>query len=531
MADIVKYTDTSSPSDMDEVKRLRAEHEYYSIYKPQWEFFINSYEGGPDAIDNNIFMHQRENEEAYTDRVKRAHYLNYSALTVDFYTNFIFSDVIDRDGGPDNIEFSEFIKDVDKRGSSIDAFMHEVSNNGRIYGHVFVIVDSPSVTLQKGDVLSEYRAKELGIRPYWCIVPPDEILDWDTDNFGNYNYVKRLQMEITHDQETGQKQYFELYREWFLNKVVVTRIDVTDNKRPVIVSKEEFPLPTKQIPIVCITYKKSKKYQCMGNSFLRDIAGTNRSILNITSLIDEFLTRQCFNMLAKEQDSMFPLQNASKGNVSTSNVVYFPKGGKPPQYISPPVAPAKFLQEERTLNVNEIFRQAVQDLRSDLANGEKSSGFSQSLSFSRTVPFISTWAQRLEDAENALLKLTWVFKGKVWKGKIKYKDHYELTNLVDTMTNLLMLFKDLSLPSETFAKAELKRLVKEHDGKLSVEDMTKVMQEIDALDFKEWHDEVTSGGGGNSPGEQQQTKQTGTMLEVKQEAMKKKVGPNNKLRS
>jgi len=340
--------------------------------------------------------------------------------------------------------------------------------------------------------------------------------------------VKRLQMEIRHDQSTGNKQYLEIYREWFLDRVVTSVVDVTDEKRPKLESKEERSALIDQLPIVCVTYKPSKKYHCMGNSFLRDIAATNRSILNITSLIDEFLYRQCFNMLAKEQDTMFPMQNASQGNASTSNVVYFPKGGKPPQYITPPAAPAKFLQEERQSNINEIFRQAVQDLRSDLANGEKSSGFSQSVSFSRTVPFISTWAQRLEDAENLLFTITWKFKDKEWDGKIKYKDHYELTNLVDSMTNLLMLFKDLALPSETFAKAELKRLVKEHDGKLSVEDQAKVMKEIEALNFDEWHAEVRSGG--TSPAEQQQAKQTGTMAEVKKEAVKKKVGPNTKLR-
>jgi hypothetical protein len=336
-------------------------------------------------------------------------------------------------------------------------------------------------------------------------------------------------MDISHDQITGEKKYHETYREWFADRVRVTVLDVTNDKRVVVVSKEERPLPIRELPVVCITYKHSKKYKGMGNSFLRDIASTNRSVLNITSLVDEFLYRQCFNILAKEQDTMFPMQNASQGNVSTSNVVYFPKGGQPPQYITPPADPARFLQEERQSNINEIFRQAVQDLRSDLANGEKSSGMAQSMSFSRTVPFIATWAQCLEDAENKLFRLTWLFNGKKWSGKIKYKDHYELTNLVDSMTNLLMLFKDLALPSKTFAIAELKRLVKEHDGKLPVEDLVKVMQEIDALDFDEWHAEVMSGAG--SPAEQQQSKQTGTLAELKKESEKKKSGPNNKLRS
>jgi len=184
MTDLVTYVDIPNEADRTELERLRSTHEYYDVYKPQWEFFVNSYEGGPDAIGNNIFKHQRENEEDFYDRIKRAHYLNYCALTVDFYTNFIFSDVIDRDGGADNIDFTDFTFDVNKRGDNVDAFMQEVSTIGRIYGHVFVFVDSPTLVLEEGDVLSQYRKEELGIRPYWVIVPPDEILDWDVDAFG-----------------------------------------------------------------------------------------------------------------------------------------------------------------------------------------------------------------------------------------------------------------------------------------------------------------------------------------------------------
>jgi hypothetical protein len=99
-----------------------------------------------------------------------------------------------------------------------------------------------------------------------------------------------------------------------------------------------------------------------------------------------------------------------------------------------------------------------------------------------------------------------------------------------------MLLKDLALPSKTFAIAEMKRLVKEHDGKLSLEDQAKIIEEIEAMNFDEWQDKIRLIDDDKlklksaSPGEQQQSKQTGTMVEVKKEAMKKKVGPNNKMR-
>lgn len=44
------------------------------------------------------------------------------------------------------------------------------------------------------------------------------------------------------------------------------------------------------------------------------------------------------------------------------------------------------------------------------------------------------------------------------------------------------------MPSETFIKAELKRLVHEYDGKIPYEDMVKIEKEIDSMNFIEWSD-------------------------------------------
>jgi hypothetical protein len=120
------------------------------------------------------------------------------------------------------------------------------------------------------------------------------------------------------------------------------------------------------------------------------------------------------------------------------------------------------------------------------------------------------------------------YTNKTWDGKVKYKDHYDITNVADAISHLLMLFKDLALPSKTFAITELKRLVIELDGKLSPEDLSKVYKEIDAINFDEWSKTIQQQKG--SPAEQQKPKSTGTMSEIVSEAKVPSVGATKKLK-
>ena len=53
-----------------------------------------------------------------------------------------------------------------------------------------------------------------------------------------------------------------------------------------------------RVPLVTVYNVASRKYPRCGASALADIAPVNRSIFNWCSLNDEFLYRQCFNILA-----------------------------------------------------------------------------------------------------------------------------------------------------------------------------------------------------------------------------------------
>lgn len=512
------------------LKELRACHPIYRSAAAEWEFFLSAYEGGSDFTrKDNLFKHVRENEEDYQDRVKRLHNMNYCEPITDFFTNFIFSETIERTSGTsdkNSVAFQEFLSDVNRKGDNIDDFMRQVSDDIQIFGMSYIMVDTPA--FDQTIVQSKAQEQEKGIRPYWVLIKPDEVLDWVVDEFLNFKYLKRRYYEDTI--VGGKHRTIEVYTEMYPTEYITTRVDTTNPNSPKILSETATLNSLGKIPVYVARFKRSKKTPYLGLSFLRDFAYNQREIMNLTSLLQEFLYRQAFNILAKEVDTSLPMVDQQEGVIGTSNVLEVPKGAAMPAYITPPSAPAEFIRNECMRIKQEMFIRAAQDTMNELFNGEKSSGFSQAQSFSKTVPFISSRAETLERTEIELMKLTYECLGSKWTGKIKYKDRYEITNLTDTLTQLLMIFKDLALPSETFVKATLKDIVKRFDGKLSPELVGKIENEIETMDFKKWQEKIGSKAKQPSPGAQQRPNPPATQEEIAAEGTKTKTASTKKLR-
>lgn len=512
-----------------EIKRLRSSNQLWNEYSINWAFYEAAFEGG-DAFTtgNNLFKHTRETPDDYNDRVRRLHNQNYCEPLVSFYTNFIFSEVIDRNGGTNQAFYDVFRKNVNHRGDSVADFMREVSDDCQIYGMSYVIVDAPVVDNTK--ILTKQDEYDNKIAPYWCLVKPCEIKDWVVDQFGVFQYVKRMQITrrvgstgpVTTAPNPGMEEYttgldilsgistVEKYTEFYADRFVVTEVDVTEKDKPVLKTPVVTPNPIKEIPIAVARHKRSKSNPEMGLSFLIDFAKNNREILNLTSLEQEFLYRQAFNILVRQTDSSIEMADQHEGVIGSANVMDYPLGVKAPAYVSPPADPAKYIEGKIARLKNDMYTRAAQDAMSELFNGEGSSGFSQSQSFSKTVPFISSRADELEKLENNLMRLTMKWLNKEWDGKIKYKDRYDLTNFSDALTQFQILARDLQIPSPVFVKAQLKRLAHEYDGKLSVEDSALIDQQIDQMNFLDWletqKEALVGKPQGNSPGDQQKSK-------------------------
>ncbi len=512
-----------------EVARLRATNSIYDEYLPKWATYMAAIEGGDSfANKENLHQHVREHEEDFEERAKRLYYDNILESIIDFFTDFIFNETIQRDGGTDNEWYQEFLKDVDKRGSTIEEFMREVCDDYQIYGIMYIIVDAPP----KGqEIVSKYDEMQAGFRPYWVKVRPDEVLDWVRDPFGKYQYLKRCQKINLF--ENGAVKNLERYTEYTITETKVTDVDVTNPNDEIVINHPPVPNILGEIPIEVLRYKKSRLREDMGNSFIRDLVMSAKAILNLASLEDEFLYRQCFNILAMEAEESLPFKEQEEGESGTSNALIYPKGANVPQYISPSSDPADKIEKTMQRIEAQMHARASQDMMNELFNGGKASGFSKSQSFSKSVPKIATRADVLEKAENRLMQFTMKFLNKEWKGTVKYKDHYELTNITDYLTQLSMCFRDLGIESDTFRATQQKKVVALMDGKYTSDELKTIHAEIEAIDSGEWFETqklALIGNAGTSPAEQQKSKQSGTSVEVKKEATKESPAATNRIK-
>ena len=479
MADLTDYQKK-------EIERLRSEHDDYTAAKENWEFFLMAYEGGKDYVSRDtLFKHQREHQEDYTDRLARAVYANYCQPLVDFVPEFIYSQGVNRKP-PKSLEktYDLFKQNVDRAGTAMDSFMESVAEEARIFGHTWVGIDKLQKPAGEPEEISDARAEELGLKiPYLYHVRPLEVLDWVTDNFGNYIYLKRK--DVYWERVGARRRYrkVERYTEWELDQVTVSKIDITEEEHKLL-PKKRYANAWKLIPFVQFFYKRSKFKKDMGVSFLNDIAYQNNHVFNLSSLISEFLYRQCFNVLAMEQDSSAPTRDRADGRVGTSNVIWVPKNAEHmPEYITPPVDPAEFIQSERSIAVKEMFRQAAQDIMAEVfAGGDVPSADAQKQAFARTIPMIAKMADMMQFGEMTLWSIWAKMQDKDWTGgTIAYRDDYSVTNVMDLLLQLSTIFNNLKVLSPTFIRTEWRRIIQEFDGKIPPEILSKIHEEIDAM--------------------------------------------------
>ena len=478
-------TVAQSEAEKKEIERLRQKHPDYQNNEEHWQFLLSSYEGGPGYVcTDTLFKHQREQNDDFKDRLKRAHYQNYCQPIVDFVPEYIFNHPIERDAkGEVKPLFDKFALDVDRNGTDLDRFMRAVAEDARLFGHCFVQVDKPALPAgREPGSISQLESDQLQLgSPYLVLVSPLEVFDWRTDKFGNYIYLKRVEYVTIEDGEDAYDA--ERYTEWRKDSLKITTVDVTDPQKPKLRGPADKKAnPFKVVPFVQVFHKRSKSNRNIGISAVNDIAYQNRDVFNLTSLIGEFLYRQCFNILLMEEDTTVPERSTTEGAMGTSNVMTYPTGVKnPPQYLSPPSDPATFIQSERDKAIQEMYRQAAQDISSELFSVSNRSGDAAKQAFGRTIPVIAKAADTLQQAEIRILTLWAQVQNKKWDGKVAYKDSFEITNLQDLLLQLTTIFNTLRVMSPTFIREEWRRIVREFDGRIPRETLDKIFKEIDDI--------------------------------------------------
>ncbi|MFW5798403.1 MAG: hypothetical protein ACOCXX_01985 [Planctomycetota bacterium] len=432
---------------MDLAKLIRATHPHYDALKESWDFYLASYEGGGSYITSrNLFNHVREDPGDYADRLRRAYYLNYCRAVVDTWTSHLFRKPASR--RTDSDDLAAFLGHVDTAGSPIERFIAErVAPMTMVFGTTWILVDMPRPE-QAPASLAEQR--EAGLSPYAVFLHPQDVTNWAVDAEGELTWVR-----IREPHHPSTDPFAPADRPDFLWRTWTRDYWTLHDPRGRLVDggPEAGHHGLGVVPIVRCTFERSRRYPGMGLSTLNDIALVNREVFNLSSLLQEFLARQCFNFLVLDEDL---LSDEGRRKLGTSNALPGRPGAVLPQYVSPPVDPAAFLQSEREQAIREIYRLALLPTVQATGRSQPASGIARAYDFHDASGVLASRAARLEQVERQLAHLAAAWLGIEATVEIDYPRDFSATDLADELTRAIKAL-DLDI-SPTFNREMKKRL-------------------------------------------------------------------------
>jgi len=445
---------------------VKSPHPLYKCYSRYWDFLLNSYEGGVDytnaeipfsldtkpghdiipvytngkllssrQLSNNLFMHPKERQEHFNQRVRMSYYYNFCQPIIDIYTEHLFKQPVTEEWGNLQGIIDKRMENIDRRGSSISELRKEIADCVQIYGHVFVLSDMPPMD---GEVNLEQRIVNDQF-PYFSIISPQHVLNWSLDKFGRPHWVvicEEGEMNVDPEKYDKNMKCHMLYRLW-------TRAGwfLYDHEGELM---EEGLHNLGFVPLVCIFDRPSKKYNnFLGISSLSDIAFVNRDIFNLTSELTQIIRDQTFAFLALQGD-VTDYEGATE--IGTRKGIIYPRETNVPQYVSPPSESADVIMRQIENQIDKIYRMAKLDSggvsgKVSSPVSDQQSGVSKAWDFQQTNSSLSRKANNLNDGELKMWQMFGRWEGIEFDGKIEYPDEFSVQSVNDDIREAIEMNK------------------------------------------------------------------------------------------
>lgn len=487
---------------MPSVKNLiESPHTIFNMYHDFFDFLLSSYEGGLDfckghigqstsqnSLKNwafkifagsvelktqrsgNLFMHPKERWQDYNDRLQMSYYYNFCAPIIDIYTDHLFKQPINIDFGDIETEVEERRENIDNKDGSIGEFRKEMADLAQIYGHIFVITDSPQF---EGQVVTKADILNNNLLPYFTLHHPQNVLNWALDEFGRpYWVIVRESSDTNSDPFHYDKEKIESirYRLWTRQEWILYN-DKYDE-----IWRGTHGLGV--VPITCVFDKQSKKVRnFLGISAIADIAFISRDIYNSCSELKQILRDQTFAFLAIQGNS----SEYDELSVGTSKGLLYPPDRAMPQYVSPPSVNAEVYFKHIDRQVSKIFQLAKLEGGSVQAPDQSAvmqSGVSKAWDFNQTNSALSKKAGNLEDGETKLWQIYAKWLDKEFDGSIQYPHEFSIQSLNADLDEAEKIMR-LNLGAE-FNKEIKSTIMQKKFPRMSKEDLDAMIKTMKA---------------------------------------------------
>ena len=444
----------------DEYEKITATNEEYKRNKRRNIFLYHSYMGG-EVYKKGEYLtkYTNESEPEYEERLDTTPLDNHCSGVVSLYNSFLFRTGVNRVYGSleSDPSISQFEKDADLEGRSLDAFMKEANVYASIFGMTWIVVSKPNI----GAVT---RADELAyqVRPYLSIVTPLMMLDWRYER----NAVGHTELTYAKYVESETKDTQTII-EWYPELIITTTVDLN---KAAVVSTETTVNNLGMIPVIAHYSQRSHK-RGVGISLINDICDIQRAIYNEYSEIEQTVRLSNAASLVKTPDT--------EAGAGPGAIIHMPDGLDPnlkPYLLQPSGASVESLYASIREKVAAIDRIAhLGAMRETTAR--TMSGVSRQMEFEQLNSRLSELADSLELTEEGIMRVYAKYQGGVWDGAIEYPDSF---NVRDANSDLDFYLTAMSAPvtSETYRKSVQKAIAKTVLG-ADAEEYQTIEAEID----------------------------------------------------
>jgi hypothetical protein len=404
-------------------------HPEYMALKSHWDFLRDTYSGGREWFDDNIFKYVKEGSGEYADRIKRAYRFNHTREVVDLVVKYLFKANITR-----NVDdASDAVKRFWKRPGrfeapgSIDRFMRNTATQASIYGRCYIVVDSshPGGSISVADLRRTNQSQV-----YAYLVPPQRARDMAFDDAGNLLWV--IIEETVRDDEDPFNSTGNLltrYRVWTRNEWYLFGQVQTGNYPAEIIDQGTHNLG--QVPVIPVDHIISDESPYSSPSMIGDVAYLDRANANYLSNLDAIIQDQTFSQLVIPAQSLpvgvdGALDEAHQRLIEMGTkrifTYYAADGASPPHFISPDPKQAEIILAVVQRIINEIYHSvgvAGERTKQDNALGiDNSSGVAKAYDFERIDSLLTSKGSSLEAVENRLVELV-----EAWEGNDDYESN------------------------------------------------------------------------------------------------------------
>jgi hypothetical protein len=375
----------------------------------------------------------------------------------------------------DFAELTDFWRDVDLRGNSIDDYMKGIFILGQVFGHVDVFVDMPEVPDGKYvDTVQDRKDNDL--RPYLFAIFPSDMVNWEVGSDGLFDWVRWKEVvtgEVGPFEKRKDKPPVKYYtwtrQEWFVHVVRYAN----NNNQASVALEASGQNPLGEVPVVRFYNKKNMAEPLIGQSAMKDIGKINIEILNLSSLIDEEVYQKCLNLLVMEA----PANRQQAVEIGANNVLLW-EGEHQPYYLAPASEPGAFMLDLIKTCVQEIYR--ISKLGGETGIQEAQSGIAYTWEFNQTNRMLSEKADQMERGENEVHRLWCKWMNVEWEGFVDYPDDFNVEKFDEQIKVATQLKQAVRSPE--FKRLVEKKLVMRAAPKASVEERARMFAEIEVLD-------------------------------------------------